>query len=67
MPPSMSRLRALVVLIVLLAAGVGFSLLRPEPPVAELHMSGLMKTTVIRTLFDLSVQQENILLHAFGG
>ena len=40
MHPSFPRLRALIALIVLLAAGVGFSLLRPEPPVAELHMSG---------------------------
>ncbi len=40
MHPSILRPRALVALIVLLAAGAGFSLLRPEPPVAELHMSG---------------------------
>ncbi|MBM4139071.1 MAG: FAD:protein FMN transferase [Nitrospira sp.] len=36
----MPRLRALIALIALLAAGAGFSLLRSEPPVAELHMSG---------------------------
>ncbi len=40
MPPAIPRPRALVALIVLLAAGTGFSLLRPEPPPAELHMSG---------------------------
>ncbi|TKB91894.1 MAG: FAD:protein FMN transferase [Nitrospira sp.] len=40
MQPSILRPRALIALIVLLAAGVGFSLLRPEPPAAELHMSG---------------------------
>ncbi len=40
MHPSIPRLRALIALVVLLAAGVGFGLLRPEPPVAELHMSG---------------------------
>ena len=40
MPPSILRPRALVALIVLLAAGAGFSQLRSEPPVAELHMSG---------------------------
>lgn len=40
MRPSILRPRALVALIVLLAAGTGFSLLRPEPPPAELHMSG---------------------------
>ena len=40
MHPSIPRPRALIALIVLLAAGAGFSLLRPEPPVAELHMSG---------------------------
>ena len=40
MHPSIPRLRALIALIVLLAAGAGFSLLRPEPPVEELHMSG---------------------------
>ena len=40
MHPSILRPRALIVLIALLAAGAGFSLLRPEPPVAELHMSG---------------------------
>ncbi|MBX3347614.1 MAG: FAD:protein FMN transferase [Nitrospira sp.] len=40
MPPAIARPRALVALIVLLAAGTGFSLLRPEPPPAELHMSG---------------------------
>lgn len=40
MPPAIARPRALVALIVLLAAGTGFSLLRPEPPPAELHVSG---------------------------
>ncbi len=40
MHPSIPRLRTLIALIALLAAGAGFSLLRPEPPVAELHMSG---------------------------
>ena len=40
MPPAIARPRALVALIVLLTAGTGFSLLRPEPPPAELHMSG---------------------------
>ncbi len=40
MPPTIARPRALVALIVLLAAGTGFSLLRPESPPAELHMSG---------------------------
>lgn len=40
MSPSIPGPRALVALIVLLAAGTGFSLLRPEPPPAELHMSG---------------------------
>ncbi|WP_413935657.1 FAD:protein FMN transferase [Nitrospira sp. BLG_1] len=40
MPPAIARPRALVALIVLLAAGTGFSLLRSEPPPAELHMSG---------------------------
>jgi len=40
MHPSVPRPRALVALVVLLAAGVGFSLLRPEAPVAKLHMSG---------------------------
>ena len=40
MPPSILRPRALMALIVLLAAGAGFSQLRSEPPVAELHMSG---------------------------
>lgn len=40
MRPSIPRLRALIAVIVLLSAGAGFSLLRPDPPVAELHMSG---------------------------
>jgi thiamine biosynthesis lipoprotein len=40
MHPSIPRPRALVALIALFAAGAGFSLLHPEPPVAELHMSG---------------------------
>lgn len=40
MHPSIPRPRALMALIVLLAAGAGFGLLRPAPPVAELHMSG---------------------------
>ena len=40
MHPSIPRPRTLIALIVLLAAGAGFSLLRPEPPVPELHMSG---------------------------
>ena len=40
MHPSVPRLRALVALVALLAAGVGFSFLRPDPPIAELHMSG---------------------------
>lgn len=40
MLPSIPRPRALMALAVLLAAGTGFGLLRPEPPVAELHISG---------------------------
>ncbi|MEK6786782.1 MAG: FAD:protein FMN transferase [Nitrospirota bacterium] len=40
MYPSIPRLRTLIALIALLAAGAGFSLLRPDPPVPELHMSG---------------------------
>ncbi len=40
MHPSIPQLRTLMALIVLLAAGTGFGLLRPEPPVAELQMSG---------------------------
>lgn len=40
MHPSIPRFRALIALAVLLAAGTGFGLLRPEPPPAELHMSG---------------------------
>jgi thiamine biosynthesis lipoprotein len=40
MHPSVPRPRTLIALIVLLAAGAGFSLLRPAPPVPELHMSG---------------------------
>ncbi len=40
MHPSIPHSRALMALIALLAAGSGFGLLRPEPPVAELHMSG---------------------------
>ncbi len=40
MHPSIPRPRALIALIVLLAAGTGFGLLRPEAPVTELHMSG---------------------------
>lgn len=40
MRPSILRPRALVALIVLLAAGTGFSLFRPDPPIPELHMSG---------------------------
>ncbi|HMS82373.1 MAG TPA: FAD:protein FMN transferase [Nitrospira sp.] len=40
MHPSIPRPRALMALIALLAAGAGLGLLRPEPPVAELHMSG---------------------------
>jgi len=40
MRSSILRPRALIALVVLLAAGTGFSLLRPEPPVPELHMSG---------------------------
>ena len=40
MHPSLLRPRALMALIVLLAAGAGFSQLRTEPTVAELHMSG---------------------------
>lgn len=40
MHPPVPRPRTLIALIVLLAAGVGFSLLRPVPPVPELHMSG---------------------------
>ena len=40
MHPSVPRPRALVALVALLAAGVGFSFLRPDPPIAELHMSG---------------------------
>ncbi len=40
MHPSIPRPRALIALIILLAAGAGFSLLRPEASVAELRMSG---------------------------
>lgn len=40
MHSSMPRPSALIALIALLAAGAGFSLLRPETHVAELHMSG---------------------------
>jgi FAD:protein FMN transferase len=40
MHPSIPRPRALIALVVLLAAGTGFGLLRSEPPAAELHMSG---------------------------
>lgn len=40
MRPSIPQPRTLMALIVLLAAGTGFGLLRPEPPVAELQMSG---------------------------
>lgn len=40
MHPSIPRPRALMALIALLAAGAGFSLLHPEPPVEELRMSG---------------------------
>ncbi|NGZ01706.1 MAG: FAD:protein FMN transferase ApbE [Nitrospira sp. WS238] len=40
MHPSVPRPRALMALVVLLAAGTGFGLLRSDPPVAELHLSG---------------------------
>lgn len=40
MHPSMPRPRALMALVALLAAGASVGLLRPEPPPAELHMSG---------------------------
>src|SRR5690349_20079198 len=40
MHPSIPRPRVLMALIALLAAGTGFGLLRPESPVAALHMSG---------------------------
>ena len=40
MPPSIPRSRALVASIALLAAVAIFSLLRPEPHIAELHLSG---------------------------
>ena len=40
MHPSLLRPRALMALIVLLAAGAGFSQLRTDPPVAKLQMSG---------------------------
>ncbi len=40
MHPSIPRPRALIALTVLLAAGTGLGLLRSEPPVAALHMSG---------------------------
>ncbi|MDH4080084.1 MAG: FAD:protein FMN transferase [Nitrospira sp.] len=40
MHPSVPRPRALIALVALLAAGTGFGLLRPEPPVTELHLSG---------------------------
>ena len=40
MHSSILRPRALIALVILLAAGTGFGLLRPEPPVVELHMSG---------------------------
>jgi len=40
MHPSVPRPRALVALMVLLAAGAVFGLLRAEPPATELHMSG---------------------------
>jgi len=48
MHPSIPRPRALIALTALLAAGAIFSLLRAEPQVAELHMSGrTMGTTYI--------------------
>lgn len=40
MYPAFPRTRALIALLALLVAGAGFSLLHPEPPAAELHMSG---------------------------
>jgi thiamine biosynthesis lipoprotein len=40
MHPSIPRPRALIALIVLLAAAASFTLLRPEPHIAELHLSG---------------------------
>lgn len=40
MYPAIPRTRALIALLALLVAGAGFSLLHPEPPAAELHMSG---------------------------
>ncbi len=40
MHPSIPPPRALMALIVLLAAGAGLGLLRPEQPVTELHMNG---------------------------
>ena len=40
MHPSVPRPRALMALVALLAAGTGFGLLRPDPLVTELHMSG---------------------------
>lgn len=46
MYPSIPRSRALLALIVLLAAVAIFSLLRPEPHVAELHLSGRTMGTI---------------------
>jgi FAD:protein FMN transferase len=40
MHPSMPRPRAIIALIALLGADAGFGLLRPEPPVTELHITG---------------------------
>ncbi|MDZ4856874.1 MAG: FAD:protein FMN transferase [Nitrospirota bacterium] len=40
MHPSIPRPRALIALIALLAAAASFTLLRPEPHIAELHLSG---------------------------
>ena len=46
MHPSIPRPHALMALIALLAAGAGLGLLRPEPPVEALHMSGRTMGTI---------------------
>jgi len=54
MPPSILRPRALVALIVLLAAGTGFSFLYPEPAAVELHMSGRTMGTTYNVKYRLT-------------